>query len=65
MGGACSTYEWRTEYKMLARKHQRLALWEMYSVDGMMMLKWMSDKYGVWVWIRFIWHRRAPSGELL
>jgi hypothetical protein len=39
--------------------------WKDLGVDGRITLRWILGKYGLGMWIEFIWLRIGTGGELL
>jgi hypothetical protein len=64
MGGVCSAHGGNA-YKMLVirlkgRKHSKDL-----DVEGRIILKWILGKYGLGVWIGFIWHMIGTGSGVL
>jgi hypothetical protein len=57
--------EIRNAYSILVRKLEGKSHLEDLSIDGRIMLQWISEKQSGMLWTGFIWLRTRTSGRLL
>jgi hypothetical protein len=66
MGGTSSMHgQMRNEYKILIEKPEAKRRLRGLNVEGRIQLKRIFGKYGVRLWIGFIWFRIGVGGGLL